>query len=239
MATAAIPIAMSAGSAIYNHFKNKKANAAQSTAMAQTQQSGADVSKLSAPLMQQGSALAGQGAGLLQQGAGQLGQAGNYYGNILSNRRAASESLAPEMTTALDYYKGAERKTARTMRGGARDYAQAELGRQKVGQMAGMLPAARASAAQGMTNVGSATGNLGSSAIYGGGSMTGQGVNAATSGASINNSLFQQGQTTRQNNADSGKGWGSMLFDVIGGIAKSKAGGTSGVPGTKPGVPWP
>lgn len=233
---AAVPFALKAGAMVGGSLLGKltnKPSKAQSSAMQGTQQAAQQVDKVSGPLMQQGSALAGQGAGYLRQGAGQLGQAGGYYGNILSNRRAASESLAPEMTTALDYYKGAASKTARTQRGGGRDYALAELDRQKVGQIAGMLPAARANAAAGMTNVGSATGNLGSSAIYGGGAMTGQGVQAATSNAYINSGLFNNATTLRNQEGEGGKQWGSMLYDMAGSLY---GGGKKQLPSSRPPV---
>jgi hypothetical protein len=212
---AAVPFAMQGGAALYSYFKNKKTAAAQNTAMQATQQSGQQLAGAAPPLLAQGQQLAQQGSGYLQQGAQQLRGAGNYYGDILSNRRSARESLAPETATALEYYRGAGNKVQRTMTGGSRDYAQAELDRQKTGQIAGFLPAARANAAQGMERVGSATGNLGGSVLNAGSAATGAGVNAAMGGGYLNNMAFGQGQQQRQNSADSGNAWGKLFSSAL------------------------
>jgi len=186
----------------------------QKAAIEGTQQSMQELRGISQPLLQQGMGLAGQGAGYLAQGGRSLQPAAQYYGNILSSRRGATESLAPETTTALEYYRGAEGKTRRTMQGGARDYALAELDRQKVGQLANMLPAARANAAQGMERIGGAYGQLGGTGIYGGGTMTGQGVNAASTAAYLGSGLFDQASRLREQAIEGGSKWGTILFDI-------------------------
>lgn len=186
----------------------------QQTAMQGTQQAGQAVGQLSAPLFQTGMNVMGQAPGQYQQAGQNLGAASNYYRNILSSRQGARESLAPEMTTALDFYRGAERKTRRTMQGGSRDYALAELDRQKVGQLAGMLPAARRGAAEGALNVGGAYGDIGSNLLYGGSQLTGQGLNAASTAAYINSGLFNQASQIREQEGEGGKAWGGILYDI-------------------------
>lgn len=227
---AAVPFALKAGIPLAASLVGKKLSGpsgAQKSAMTGTQTAANQLGGMAPPLLQQGQQLTGQGTGYLQEGARSLAPAASYYGNILSNRRGARESLAPEMTTALDFYKGAQNKTARTMRGGSRDYASAELDRQKVGQMAGMLPAARANAAQGAANVGGAYGGMGGTAMNAGANATGQGVNAASNAAYVNSGLFNQATGLQQQQGEGGKAWGSLLFDIAKNMpwGKGKTGG--------------
>jgi hypothetical protein len=232
---------MQGGAALYSYFKNKKNAAMQTQAQESTAQGAQQLGAAGPPLLQQGAQLSQQGSGYLQRGAQQLQGAGDYYSNILSNRRSARESLAPETSTALEYYRGAGNKVQRTMRGGARDTAQAELDRQKVGQIAGFLPSARANAAQGMERVGSATGNLGGSALAAGGQQTGAGVNALYGSGYLNNQAFTQGQTQRQNTADSGSAWGKLFSGALSAyLNRGKGGGNgTGIFGTDPSVKMP
>lgn len=235
---AAIPFAIQGGSALASYFMNKKNAKAQASAQQLTQQSGAQTAAAAPPLLQQGKELGQQGAGYLRQGAEQLQGAGSYYSNILSNRRSANESLAPENATALEYYRGAGNKVQRTMQGGQRDYAQAELDRQKVGQLASYVPTARANAAQGMERVGSASGQLGGTALAAGGAASGQGVNAAMGGGYLNNMAFNQGQVQRQNAADTGNTWGKLFSSALSAYLNRGKGSGGGLPGTGTVMNW-
>lgn len=214
---AAVPFAIKAGTMIGGSLLGKKlsgASGTQKTAMQGTTDAANRVGAMSGPLMQTGMNVLGQAPGMFGNAGRNIGAAGNYYRNILSSRQSARESLAPEMTTALDFYRGAENKTKRTMQGGGRDYALAELDRQKVGQLAGFLPAARRNAAEGALNVGGAYGDIGSNLLAGGANLTGQGLNAATSAAYINSGLFNQGTQVREQEGEGGKAWGGILYDV-------------------------
>lgn len=216
---AAVPFAIKAGAMIGGSLLGKKLSGAskdQKTAMTGTQQSATALQNASAPLLAQGS-------NLTRMGTNYLGQAGSYYGNILSNRRAASASLAPEMKTAMDYYAGAAGKASRTLRGGSRDYALAELDRAKVGNMAMMLPQARASAAEGVSR-------LGNEALGSGASLYGTGGNMASNAAYVNSGLFNQASQIGQQQNAGGKAWGGLLYDLAGSLfkGKKKAGGASG-----------
>lgn len=191
---AAIPFAIQAGSAIYSHYKNKKANKVQQTAMEGNQ-----------ALAAQAPQLMDQGKGYLREAAQTLQPAAQYYQNILGSRQAATTALAPETTTALEYYRGAEGKTRRTMVGGARDTALAELDRQKVGQIAGLLPAARRGAAEGAGQIGSIYGGLGGQSMQGG-------FYAGMAG----NNAFNQAQTQKGNTAESANAWGKLAADALG-----------------------
>jgi len=212
----AAPYAASAGAA-YLGKKLSGPSKEQRAGMEATAQAGPRLNAAGGTMLQQGSGLAGQGAGYLQQ-------AGQYYGNIMGNRRAATEALAPETTTALEYYRGAGNKTKRTMTGGSRDMAVAELDRQKVGQLAGMLPAARRAAAEGL-------GNIGGTAISGGTGMTGQAADLYGTAADIGGQQFQQASDIRAQQQAGGKSWGGAAYDIL---QNTKGGGKKG---KKPPIP--
>lgn len=210
---AAVPFALKAGAMIGGSLLGKKLSGPskeQQAAMAASQQSTQQLGAMAPPLMRQGQQLT-------QAGGQNLGAAGDYYRNILSSRSAARESLAPETTTALEYYRGAEGKAKRTMRGGSRDYALAELDRQKVGQIAGFLPQARANAAQGATGVGGTQ-------VGAGWNLAGQGVNAASNAAYASSGLFNQATQMRQQQQEGGKQWGGLLYDIAGMMPWGKGG---------------
>jgi len=197
------PFAMKAGAALGGAALGKWTGGPsnpQQTAMQGQQRAAQQVGGMAGPMMQ-------TGLNTVRQGTGYMQQAGSYYGNILSNRRAASESLAPEMKTMMDQYGGAARKAQRTMRGWARDSAVAELDRERVGNAAMMLPMARAQAAQGM-------GQLANTGIYGGQGMTGQGINAASNAGQLYGNMFRDATTVRGQEKEAGKEWGDMLYDV-------------------------
>lgn len=207
MAAAAVPVltkvAPYAISGVASLFGKKASGPSkeQKTAMQGTQQAQQQLSGAAAPLM-------GQGMATAQQGSRYLGDAGRYYQGILGSRSQAQASLAPEMTTAMEYYRGAGNKAKRTLTGGSRDMALAELDRQKVGQMAGMLPAARARAAEGITGVGS-------TALQGGTAMTGQGGDLLSNAANIGAQNFANATTIRNQQQQGGKSWGGTVFDIL------------------------
>jgi hypothetical protein len=211
---AAVPFAIKAGTMIGGSLLGKKLSGAskeQKSAMTGTQQAATTLGQSAGPLMS-------TGMGFARGGAANLGAASSYYRNILNNRMAARESLAPEMKTALDFYKGASGKASRTLQGGARDYAMAELDRDKVGNLAMMLPTARAQAAEGAANVGSTM-------LQGGTAFTGQAGNLASNAAYINSGLFDQASKLRDQEGEGGKAWGSILYDAAQQIPWGKGGG--------------
>lgn len=207
MAAAAVPLLIKASPYIASGVASligRKASgptkeqkqAMQTTSAAQGQLTGA-----AAPLL-------GQGMQTAQQGARYLGDAGRYYQGILGSRSQAQASLAPEMTTALEYYRGAGNKARRTLTGGTRDMALAELDRQKVGQLAGMVPAARRAAAEGITGVGG-------TAMQGGTALTGQGAGLYDTAARIASEQFGQAGELRRQAQEGGKTWGGTVFDIL------------------------
>jgi len=105
----------------------------------------------------------------------------------------------------------------------------AELDRQKVGNMAMMLPQARMGAAEGMSN-------LAGSAIYGGSNMAQTGVGAAGKAADIYGGLFNNATTIRNQEGEGGKAWGGFLGDLAGMIpcGKKFGGGGGSSTGTTP-----
>jgi hypothetical protein len=200
---AAVPFAIKGGSmlagSLIGKFMNRPSKE-QKSAMAGTQAAGNALSSYVPQMMGQSSQLAGQGSGA-------LGQAAGYYRNILGSRAGMRQALAPETATTLDYYRGAAGKASRSMRGGARDAALAELDRSKVGNLAMQVPMARANAAEGLGNIGNA--QLGAA-----GNFAGVGGNLASNAAYVNSGLFNQASQMRQQQGEGGKAWGSLLYDM-------------------------
>jgi hypothetical protein len=221
MAAAAIPLAKVgislAGAGLGKLFGRKSKE--QKQAMETTAAAGPMLTGAAGPMLQQGSQLGRQGAGYLE-GAGQ------YYRNILGDRTAARSSLAPENATALEYYRGAEGKAKRTLRGGSRDYALAELDRQKVGQLAGFLPMARANAAQQL-------GGLGGTAISGGTGLSGTAGGLLSEASGIGQQQFEQAGKIREQGKEGGQAAGSLIHDILGGYLGDGKKGSKGGGGRK------
>lgn len=221
MAAAAIPL-LKGGSMLAASWLGKKLggpNAQQKAGMTATQNATTQLGTAGSQLLQ-------QGQGMTQQGGNYLGQAGNYYSNLLGSRSALRSATAPETATALDYYKGAEGKVNRNLRGGSRDVASAELDRQKVGQLAMIPAAARARAASGLSEVGGQFGQMGNAAA-------GQGVYATGTSATAGSQLFNQGTGIGEQQRQAGNTVGNFLFDIINGTKWGKGG--SGGGGKAPG----
>lgn len=211
---AAIPFALKAGSMIGGALLGKKLSGPskpQQAAMTGAQQGAQALTAAGQPLLTQGMTMA-------DRAGGDLDAAGQYYRNILSSRTAGREALAPEMASALNFYRGAENKTRRTLRGGSRDVALAELDREKVGRMAMLLPEARRSAAQGILDVGGTR-------LSGGTALTGQGTNALANAAYAQGGLFNQATQLRGQEQEGGRAWGGILYDVLGALPWGKGGG--------------
>jgi hypothetical protein len=203
---AAVPFAMKAAPFVaqgLGALLGKKASGPsklQQQAMQGTEQAAGRLEGASAPMLQQGQQYGQEGLQTIRPAAG-------YFRNILSSRTAARESLAPEMKNALDFYRGAANKTQRTMQGGSRDVAQAELEREKVGNLAMMQPMARQQAAQGAMQA--------ANSLFGAGSdQTGQGMYGLGTAAQLRGQQFRDATVVRNQEGQGGSAWGSFLFDL-------------------------
>ena len=85
-----------------------------------------------------------------------LSKASSYYQTLLGNSRSGIQTLlAPETNQIADTYRGAKAGLAQSgMRGGAKDMATANLNRDEAGAVAGLAPAAKASALSGAQGLG-------------------------------------------------------------------------------------
>lgn len=223
MAAAAVPVLMKAAPFVASAVggligkKTSGPNKQQQAGMAGAQQGATQMSGISSQLMKGGDAA-------LRSGNDNLNKAGSYYGRILSGDRGAMrESMAPEISTALDYYKGSEGKINRTMSGGSRDMALAEMERGKVGNLALMGAQARQNAAAGTERVAGAHAGIAAN-------MFGQGTNAGANAGWMNNYLFNQGSQMQEQQRQGGAGFGKMLFDIVGSLPQG---------GKKPSMPMP
>jgi hypothetical protein len=145
--------------------------------------------------------LLGQGQSLMGAGMPAMKSALNYYQTLLQGNRAAmAQAVAGPTAQLTDMYRGAERNLDRQgVRGGSRDLAVAELGRDRANSLAQLTTGVQPMAA----------GNLGSL----GGSMTSMGAGALSSAAGIGSNITGQGFQNRQN---SNQMWGGALSDVGG-----------------------
>lgn len=162
-------------------------------------------------------ALVGTGQQLTQFAQPLLGRAASYYSTILNGSRAAqNQLLQPEIAQITDLYRGAERNLSRSgVRGAQRDVATAELGRDRAGRIAGLVPGLRPGAAGALTQIGQ--------------TATGQGIGALGSGTGAYSSLLAGSQRGRQLQhqigSEFGEGLGGITADIMSGIGTKKGGG--------------
>lgn len=213
MAAAAIPAAIKVGSMVGGSLLGRmaaKPSRQASTAMQGTTAAATGLDKTGADLTTAGMPLVGQAGDYLSQ-------AGNYYGRILKGDRASmTAAVAPEQQQALEYFRGGAANIDRTMKGGSRDYAKAELDRTRVATLANIRAGARPMAAQGAERVAGAYGNIGSS-------LMGQGVQARTNAGYLQNTAYGQ-QQQDAGARETGKGFGGMLFDILQAMPWGKGG---------------
>lgn len=151
------------------------------------------------------------------QGTRALGQGASYYSRLLSgDRNTMAQTLQPEITGLTDLARGAERNLSRSgVRGASRDVAEAEIGRQKAGQIGNLFAAARPMAANALTQIGQTSQGQGMSATQGAAGIYGGLLNPAG----------QQRRDQGQVQGDFGSSIGGMLADVMKGTASKKGKG--------------
>lgn len=213
-----IPLAISAGMAIYGHYANKKKakEAAQRSAEEQTALSGA-----------QGIAgnMSAQGQELVRQGQANQSPAANFYRTLLQGSRGSMNQAVAAPTAAIsDVYSGAERNLEHSgVRGAAREAASADLGRQRAGQISGLITGVQPAAAQGLAQIG--------------GQQTGQGMSAQGAAGNLYGNLLGEGFRNRvygnQQADQAGQSTGSLIASLISsGVSAYSGGAFSGGGGT-------
>ncbi len=108
-----------------------------------------------------------KGNAALDTGLGSLGTAGHYYNTILGgNKDAIANLLNPQIGTVLSQYDNAAREVARNVpRGGGATATLAQNPFRKATAAGSAYQSALPGAAQGATNVGSATAGIGSNLL--------------------------------------------------------------------------
>jgi len=162
------------------------------------------------------------GGNLSQFGQRNLNNASSFYNTILSGSRGAqNQLLQPEIAGITDTFRGAERNLTRSgVRGGSRDVAKAELGRDRANRIAGLIPGLRPGAASAVGQLGQFGAGTGAQALSGTASGYGQLLAGMRDDRRISN---EQGGMF-------GEGVGNILADVMktqGSKGKGKGGGTS------------
>jgi hypothetical protein len=151
--------------------------------------------------------LMGQSEKLMGAGLPYLRQAGGYYSTLLGGNRAAmTQAVAGPRAALTDVYRGAERNLERSnVRGAARDVAQAELGRERAGQIASLTTGVQPFAAQGLASLGLP--------------LTELGQRGAGQAGSLYGNLLEQGAINRQyargEGEKAGAGLGGFIFDIL------------------------
>lgn len=224
---AAAPFAMKAipmvGSLVGGLFGKKLSGPSkeQQAGMDASQQASKLLSGYSQPLMS-------QGMGAVQQGMGNLGAASRYYQGVMGSRGQALSHLNPEITQILDFYRGGSGSINRNLRGGSRDYALAEMQREKTGQLASLVPNARRDAAGNLGQLGGVYGQLGTA-------LSGQGINAAGTSGQLGNQLFGMASDIQKQQTEGGKSMGGFIFDLLKNIpgmgGSGGGGGSTGLAG--------
>jgi hypothetical protein len=126
-----------------------------------------------------------------------LSQAMGLYSRLAGGDRATVQSaIAPEVANINEQYRGAGKYLEQQgMRGGARDYALADLNRQRVGQLATLPMAGRWEGAGKLASLGQSGTAAGLSGMAG---AAGANAGAAAAYGNLANQAFQQQQTRGQ-----------------------------------------
>jgi hypothetical protein len=218
---AAVAPAISLGTQLFASRRANKAQTAATQALGQLRGAAGDLSATGGGLLESGRRLLAGGAGAIGRGTQFLGQAAGYYAPILAGNRASiASSLAPERGQITDIYRGASRGLDRSgIRGADRELAEAELTRQKAGQLAGLAPLARAGAAQALTGIGAQEQGTGLGLTSAGTNLSGQGVSAKSAGTSALSAALgvAQGRANVERGHEMGIGQatGGLLFDAL------------------------
>lgn len=201
MAAAALPALVSVGASLAGK-KLGGPTRDQQTALAGTQRAAGSLDNM--PEF-------GQAGTQLDKGDSYLQSAGNYYRQILGGRAGMRQALAPETSSIMDFYRGNAGKIDRSFQGGARDYAAAENDRARVGSLAGIIPTARANAAQGAERVAGGYGGLASGFTNLGGART----NTATGIGYLQSLVGNQANAQAAQAGGTGNVIGRLIFDAL------------------------
>lgn len=190
---ASVPGIVMAGAQLFSAMRGSKRSGAESQALQGQQAAGGQ-------LLNQGQSLFGAGMPAMRSAL-------SYYDTLLQGNRAAqSQAIAAPTAQITDLYRGAERNLDRQgIRGGERDLAAAELGRDRTSKLAQLTTGVQPMAA----------GQLGAL----GGSAAGMGVGASQGAGSIYSTIlgqqFQNRQNTNSMYGAAGAGIGGAIFDVM------------------------
>lgn len=147
-----------------------------------------------------------RGKTLFNTGLPLFNSASGYYNSILRGTpKTLQQVLSPEIGKINETYRGAESGLERLAPGGVRDHAAADLSRQRVGQLASLVPTIRPMAAANLGNL--ATGALSAA--------SGQSAQAG----SIYSGLLGLGEQQRQFNvgesSSNGQAYGRLIADAL------------------------
>ncbi len=192
MAGAAIPAVIGAAGSIGSALIGSRRSGAEKQALAGQQASASQ-------LMSQGQSLFGAGMPAMRSAL-------SYYDTLLNGNRAAqAQAIAAPTANITDMYRGAERNLERTgVRGGVKDLAMAELGRDRTSKLAQLTTGVQPMAA-------GALGSLGGQAA---GMATGATSAAGGQYSTILGQQFQNRQNTNAMFGQAADNTGEMIYQV-------------------------
>lgn len=188
------------------------------------------------------SKLVGAGDQTLQQGQQLQAPVNNYYRALLGGNKAAMQgALAPERQQINATYEGAE-EGAKRMRGPARDRALAKLRLQKAGQVGTLPYQARRDAAAKAADLGQGqtamAGSLYSRALDSSDTRDQTRLADIRRKESLGLEGARVNLANKENQRQSGSGFGSMFYDLLSGVIGGKAGGGGGSVNGLPIIPY-
>lgn len=143
-----------------------------------------------------------RGSGFLDMARDAFSPAARYYKGLLGNRSEAMSTLAPEIGGIRQGFQAARNSSQALMpRGGGRATINQQLPFQQAGQIQSLLGRARPAGAQGLMNIGQATGN--------------QGAIMSSFGADSARSLLDYSRLRRQQEMEAGSGIGRWIWDFL------------------------
>lgn len=158
-----------------------------------------------------------------------LTRALGYYQTLAQgNRSAVNQTLAPQFAQLTDTYRGAGNLVNNQLRGGARDYALAELARQKAGQL-GLMPMQARMGAMGQL-AGLGTNIMGQSQGWAGAAtsaLNGAGNTASAAGRQA----YDMYKNAYANASNAGNNLANLLGPAIKGLGGGGGGGGGGFGG--------
>lgn len=181
----------------------------------------------------QGNSALNTGMQYLNSFSNSLAAPTNYFQSLLSGNKAQSTAaLAPDISRIQDQTQGALQSTSTlTPRGGGRSSTLFNLPYAASSGVSSLYNGQRAGAAQGLTNIAGAEGQVAEGEQGIGTNLLNTGANYLNAGTTASNDLGSQSSTQRQQNANAAGNLGSGIYGLLTGGASDIVNGVKNLPG--------